>query len=199
MTRRGNNISPYGFELICNALVECQGIKTILAEWNTVGLNTAIGLQALLKLVRNTPTVEQVDLKNNRIDHRTVEPILELIRSNFSWLKVLDLRWNELGEIGGRAVLTALQSNTHLRVLEVSNNRIGDTTMLAIEEYLALGARRVGPEGALLARQQVMQQTIPFPISQNDFPDMATQSRVAEIRMKIESEQREAAVYREKM
>lgn len=65
-------MSPYGFELICNALLECQGLKTILAEANTVGLNTTIGLQALLKLVRNLPTIEQVDLKNNRIDHRTV-------------------------------------------------------------------------------------------------------------------------------
>lgn len=83
--------------MICNALIECQGLKTILAEWNTIGLNATIGLQALLKLVRNVPTIEQVDLKNNRIDHRTVEPLLELIRSNFSWLKVLDLRWNELG------------------------------------------------------------------------------------------------------
>ena len=48
-------------------------------------------------------------------------------------------------------------------------------------------------------QQQSMQQTMPFPINQYDFPDMATQSIVSEIRAKIESEQREGLIYRNKM
>lgn len=62
--------------------------------------------------------------------------------------------------------------------------------MLAIQEYVALGAKRAGPEGSAYIHQQSKQQTIPFPISQGEFPDMATQSRVAELRSKIDSEQR---------
>jgi hypothetical protein len=55
---------------------------------------------------------------------------------------VLDFRWNELGEIGGRAILAALSSNLHLKVLDVHHNRIGEITMAAIEERLAMGAKR---------------------------------------------------------
>lgn len=58
--------------------------------------------------------------------------------------------------------------------------------MLAIQDYIALGARRSGPEGVARMQQQSMQQTMPMPFSQNEFPDMATQSRVAEIRAKID-------------
>jgi Ran GTPase-activating protein (RanGAP) involved in mRNA processing and transport len=110
--------------MICNALLNCRGLRSILAEWNVIGLNSNVGLNALLKLVRNNPSIEKIDLKNNRIDHLTVEPICEIIRINPRGLKILDLKWNDLGEIGGRAILNAIQSNTFLKSLEVGNNRI---------------------------------------------------------------------------
>lgn len=55
---------------------------------------------------------------------------------------MLDLRWNELGELGGRAILNTIQSNTSIKALEITNNRISEPTMLAIEEYLAIGGRQ---------------------------------------------------------
>jgi hypothetical protein len=38
-------------------VLDCQGLKSLLVEWNTVGLNATIGLNALLKLARNTHTL----------------------------------------------------------------------------------------------------------------------------------------------
>jgi hypothetical protein len=88
------------------------------------------------------------------------------------------LRWNELGEIGGRAILAALSTNIHLRVLEVHNNRIGEITMAAIEEYLVMGARRGAPGGISVMHPPITEHLV-FPISQNDYPDITTQSRLA--------------------
>lgn len=132
-------------------------------------------MNSLVKLVRNTPTLENIDLKNNRIDHVTVEPICELIRLNLSWLKVLDLRWNELGELGGRALLGALSQNTFIKTLELGNNRISEATLMAITEYLLAANRKnvesINKFSSLPATQ--------FPFSQDMYPDMGTQTRLS--------------------
>jgi Ran GTPase-activating protein (RanGAP) involved in mRNA processing and transport len=82
--------------MIFMSLMHCPGLVTIQAEWNNIG-SSASGMMALLHLLRNLRFLELVDLKNNKINHQHAEIIAEMIKLNSRSLKVLDLRWNEIG------------------------------------------------------------------------------------------------------
>ena len=47
-------------------------------------------------------------------------------------LKVLDLRWNELGEIVAQGILKALAYNSSLKYVGIDDNRVGIKTMKQI-------------------------------------------------------------------
>jgi Ran GTPase-activating protein (RanGAP) involved in mRNA processing and transport len=126
---KGNNIDSEGFEMVCMALMHCPGLLSLQAEWNNVG-SSAAGLAALLYLLRNLRFVELVDLKNNKLTHQHAELIAEVVRLNCRSLKVLDLRWNEIGEVGAQAIFPALAFNAHLRALPLDDNRISSSTLL---------------------------------------------------------------------
>lgn len=116
----------------------------------------------------------------------------------------MDLKWNDLGELGGRAILNAIQSNTFLKSLEILNNRISEPTMIAIEEHMVVGGRQISEVGRtglmpMPTRDIEAFAATTFPISQDEYPGMAVQLRLSEIRSKIETEQKEMILYREKM
>jgi hypothetical protein len=57
--------------VILSSLINCPNLKSIEAEWNSIGSSPA-GLEMLCHLVRNLPMLEFIDLKNNRIPHNLV-------------------------------------------------------------------------------------------------------------------------------
>ena len=68
-------------------------------------------------------------MKNNRITH-TLSPIIcELIESGHPKLKAIDLRWNDLGEIGGRNILLSVAHNKNIRFIGLDDNRISYGTL----------------------------------------------------------------------
>lgn len=55
------------------------------------------GLQALSYLIKKLHNLEFIDFKNNRISHVLAFLLGEIIEANKPRLKVMDLRWNEIG------------------------------------------------------------------------------------------------------
>jgi len=129
---RGNNISAAGFEAICQALKSSSRIETITAEWNNIGSDIS-GLVALHELLKYSNTVENIDLKNNRLGPNSARIIADIIRDTNS-LKKLDLRWNELGEDGGRLVLEALQSSRRKMSIDLNGNKIPEEILSQIND-----------------------------------------------------------------
>jgi Ran GTPase-activating protein (RanGAP) involved in mRNA processing and transport len=141
---KGNNIDSEGFEAVCMALMHCPGLVSLQAEWNNAGSSLA-GLAALLYLVRNLRFLELVDLKNNKLTHQHAEIIADIIRSNSRSLKVLDLRWNDLGEVGAQAIFPALAANAHLRSLPLDDNRMASNTLAQFADLLRNPTRGSAP------------------------------------------------------
>lgn len=52
--------------------------------------------------------------------------------TTFSFPPLADLRWNNLGLLGGRSLLEALQSNKSMVKLKVAGNNIPSDTLKAI-------------------------------------------------------------------
>jgi len=82
--------------MILISLMHCPGLVSIQAEWNNIGSSPA-GLMAMLTLVRNLRFLEMIDLINNKISHQSAELLAEIIKTNSRNLKILDLRWNDIG------------------------------------------------------------------------------------------------------
>ena len=82
--------------MILISLMHCPGLVSIQAEWNNIGSSPA-GLMAMLTLVRNLRFLEMIDLINNKICHQSAELLAEIIKTNSRNLKILDLRWNDIG------------------------------------------------------------------------------------------------------
>jgi len=96
--------------------MHCPAIVSIQAEWNNIG-SSASGLMALLNLVRSMRFLEMVDLKNNKITHQSADLIAEIIKTNNRSLKILDLRWNDIGEVGAQILYPALAFNSTLKFI----------------------------------------------------------------------------------
>jgi Ran GTPase-activating protein (RanGAP) involved in mRNA processing and transport len=69
-------------------------------------------------------------LKNNRISHHLANYIAEIIQSNKKNLRVIDLRWNDLGELGAKQVLSALTFNRNIKFIGLEDNRISMGTLV---------------------------------------------------------------------
>lgn len=83
-----------------------------------------MGLAALAHLTKSLHYLELIDLKNNRICHHLSLYIAEIIKVNQPNLKVLDLRWNELGELGAQNILAALPDNHSIKFIGLEDNQI---------------------------------------------------------------------------
>lgn len=117
--------------MIFMALMNCPNLITIQAEWNNIG-SSPTGLMALIYIVQNLRFIELIDLKNNKISHQSADLICEIIKANNRSLKVLDLRWNDLGEVGAQKIYPAIAFNSTLKYIGLEDNRISSNTLLQI-------------------------------------------------------------------
>ena len=76
--------------------------------------------------------LEYIDLKNNRIGHHLAGFIAEILEMNRRNLKVIDLRWNDIGELGAKAILSTLGFNKNIKFLGLEDNRISTGTLMEI-------------------------------------------------------------------
>lgn len=121
--------------MLFSALVHCTYLKSIVAEWNSIG-DGERGLIALVKLVNSLNYLELIDLKNNRISHHLSSYIAEVISSNRKHLKVIDLRWNELGEIGGEIIARSIAQNQWIKFVGLEDNQISARLLSEIDKML---------------------------------------------------------------
>jgi Leucine Rich repeat len=101
-------------------------------------------------------------------------------------LKVIDLRWNEIGEVGAQAIFPALAFNAHLRALPLEDNRISSSTLLQFADLLRNPSRGTLPLAAPKQQERVIPESY-YPISEGDYPSMDAQLKTAQLRGKIES------------
>jgi hypothetical protein len=89
-------------------------------------------------------------------------------------LKVIDLRWNELGELGAKEILRVLPLNKNIKFIGLEDNRISLGTLMEIESMLK---RRY--DDGITSKQSLSQPNIYtsdfFPISADEYPSMDAQ------------------------
>lgn len=99
---------------------------------------------------------------------------------------MIDLRWNEIGEVGAQAIFPALAFNAHIRALALEDNRISNSTLLQFADLLRNPSRGTLPLAAPKQPERVIPESY-YPISEGDYPSMDAQLKTAQLRGKIES------------
>lgn len=197
---KGNNIDAEGMEMVFMALTNCPNLVSLQAEWNNAG-SSPHGLMALLYLVQKLRFLELVDLKNNKINHQHAELIAEIIKTNSRSLTVLDLRWNQLGEVGAQIIYPAMAFNSGLKYIGLEDNRISSQTLLQITEYLknpTRGTLSLTKNFTKSNYNQTAELTY-LPISDGAYPSMDVQMKTGQLRTKIENQQQDAIIQQEKI
>ena len=100
---------------------------------------------------------------------------------NYRSLKVLDLRWNDIGEVGAQHIYPALSQNTYLQAISLEDNRISHQTLTQIAQLVSNPHRTLtAPPPAVRAPPAET-----FPISQGSYASMDEQTKAAQVRTKI--------------
>ena len=143
---------------------------------------------ALEKLLKNDPTLTELNVKNTKITGRWAKVLAAALGSN-QVLRQLDLggespRKNKIGAEGAKAFAVALSKNQRLHVLNLHSNKIGDEGIRALVralegnqrlplKQLYLWNNQIGDEGIyplaqMLAKNQTLQV---LELSGNDIHD----------------------------
>ncbi|KAH9554652.1 hypothetical protein CY35_08G074500 [Sphagnum magellanicum] len=111
-------------------------LKRLSLEWNSLGL-ARTGISALSSAIASNRSLQEVDLRSNRIGPSTAAALAHALRSNFS-LTCLDLRWNEIGPGGAAALIGMLQKNHVLTDVRLAGNGIPPSVQMQIGTFLHL-------------------------------------------------------------
>ncbi|CAM6074117.1 unnamed protein product [Sphagnum tenellum] len=109
-------------------------LKRLSLEWNSLGL-ARTGISALSSAIASNRSLQEVDLRSNRIGPSTAAALAHALRSNFS-LTCLDLRWNEIGPGGAAALIGMLQKNHVLTDVRLAGNGIPPSVQMQIDKLL---------------------------------------------------------------
>ncbi|PRP87101.1 hypothetical protein PROFUN_04837 [Planoprotostelium fungivorum] len=84
------------------------------------------GCAHVMMALKNSTHVKHIDLRGNNIKADGATAVAEMLRSNFTMIK-LGLEWNSVGlwDTGIKRIAEALMINTTLTELDLRNNRIG--------------------------------------------------------------------------
>uniref|UniRef100_A0A8C5U8Q3 Leucine rich repeat containing 45 n=1 Tax=Malurus cyaneus samueli TaxID=2593467 RepID=A0A8C5U8Q3_9PASS len=107
---------------------------SLTLEWNSLGLWEE-GFSFFCQGLRANNCLQQLDLRNNQINHQGAGELAMALTQNAS-LQELDLRWNNIGLLGGRALLNCLHSNKTLKRLELAGNNVPGDILKAVEQAL---------------------------------------------------------------
>lgn len=155
---KGNNLRAAGAEVLGRLLQQNKSLSRLVLEWNALGLwEEAFSL--FCEGLALNPSLKQLDLRNNQINHQGASELAQALRRNGS-LEVLDLRWNNIGLLGGRALLESLQKNTCLVQLEITGNNIPSDTVKALEQRMAHNSERQNAVRESRSRTQVLSKEI---------------------------------------
>lgn len=131
---KGNNISPKGFAFLCDELKSTKKLKSLICEWNNIGLDEE-GVKALRTLLQYNRNLLHVNLRNNKLGIPEAAIISDIIKHSTSLLS-LDLRWNDIRNKGAELILAALKENFTILYLEIQGNNISGDLQQEIQYYL---------------------------------------------------------------
>jgi hypothetical protein len=134
-------------------------------EWNQIGAMHSPAFSIFCDALADNRTLVDLDLRNNDINHVAASELVSALKRNtclralgrqekkrltehrlhvclhiciicfFLLLNKLDLRWNNVGLIGGRAFLALFQTNNILHDLQLLGNNIPDDIMESIGKF----------------------------------------------------------------
>ncbi|KAA8581161.1 hypothetical protein FQN60_002742 [Etheostoma spectabile] len=109
---KGNNLRSTGAEVLGKLLARNKTLHRLVLEWNALGVwDEAFSL--FCDGLASNSVLTQLDLRNNQINHHGA--------------------WNNIGLLGGRTLLEALQKNHSIVQLEMAGNNIPSDTLRALE------------------------------------------------------------------
>jgi len=134
---KGNDIQQLGAQSLADLIQRNTSITTLKLEWNQLGQEMA--LSALCDGLSRS-RVQRLDLRNNKIGGSGGRILSEMLRGNAS-LCHLDLRWNNLGLVGGECILDHLtrckvDGNYTLSECLLSGNQIPVQILRSIDGIL---------------------------------------------------------------
>ncbi|XP_064379012.1 leucine-rich repeat-containing protein 45 isoform X2 [Dromaius novaehollandiae] len=131
---KGNNLRIIGAEALGKLLRQNKSIRSLILEWNSLGLWEE-GFSFFCQGLGANSFLQRLDLRNNQINHQGAGELAMALKRNAS-LQELDLRWNNIGLLGGRALLNCLHSNKTLKRLELAGNNVPSDILKAVEQAL---------------------------------------------------------------
>ncbi|NXX78498.1 LRC45 protein, partial [Urocolius indicus] len=131
---KGNNLRTVGAEALGKLLRQNKSIRSLILEWNSLGLWEE-GFSFFCQGLGANNSLQRLDLRNNQINHQGAGELAMALKQNAS-LQELDLRWNNIGLLGGRALLNCLHSNKTLRRLELAGNNVPSDILKAVEQAM---------------------------------------------------------------
>ncbi|XP_054077366.1 leucine-rich repeat-containing protein 45 isoform X5 [Rissa tridactyla] len=128
---KGNNLRTMGAEALGKLLRQNKSIRSLILEWNSLGVWEE-GFSFFCQGLGANTVLQRLDLRNNQINHQGAGELAMALKQNAS-LQELDLRWNNIGLLGGRALLNCLHSNKTLKRLELAGNNVPSDILKAVE------------------------------------------------------------------
>ncbi|XP_014679202.1 PREDICTED: leucine-rich repeat-containing protein 45-like [Priapulus caudatus] len=140
LSLKGNNIRGAGAVSLAGLLRTNKHLKTLLLEWNVLGILDN-SFATFAESLGVNATLERLDLRSNQLSHDCAAELASALRRNTSLL-TLDLRWNNVGITGGRALLVAMETNKTLTRMDVAGNGIPADVVAALQTLVAANADR---------------------------------------------------------
>uniref|UniRef100_A0A8C8AUI6 Leucine rich repeat containing 45 n=1 Tax=Otus sunia TaxID=257818 RepID=A0A8C8AUI6_9STRI len=136
---QGNNLRTLGAEALGKLLRQNKSIRSLILEWNSLGAWEE-GFSFFCQGLGANNSLQQLDLRNNQINHQGAGELAMALKQNASLQELgkfafcTDLRWNNIGLLGGRALLNCLHSNKTLKRLELAGNNVPSDILKAVEQ-----------------------------------------------------------------
>ncbi|XP_037258294.1 leucine-rich repeat-containing protein 45 isoform X5 [Falco rusticolus] len=132
---KGNNLRNVGAEALGKLLRQNKSIRSLILEWNSLGVWEE-GFSFFCQGLGANNFLQQLDLRNNQINHQGAGDLAMALKQNASLQELVDLRWNNIGLLGGRALLNCLHSNKTLKRLELAGNNVPSDILKAVEQAM---------------------------------------------------------------
>uniref|UniRef100_A0A8C4V573 Leucine rich repeat containing 45 n=1 Tax=Falco tinnunculus TaxID=100819 RepID=A0A8C4V573_FALTI len=132
---QGNNLRNVGAEALGKLLRQNKSIRSLILEWNSLGVWEE-GFSFFCQGLGANNFLQQLDLRNNQINHQGAGDLAMALKQNFFAHLHMYLRWNNIGLLGGRALLNCLHSNKTLKRLELAGNNVPSDILKAVEQAM---------------------------------------------------------------
>ncbi|XP_033037522.1 leucine-rich repeat-containing protein 45 isoform X2 [Trachypithecus francoisi] len=175
---KGNNLRAAGAEALGKLLQQNKSIQSLTLEWNSLGTWDDAFATFCGGLAANG-TLQQLDLRNNQINHQGAEELALALKGNTTLqqlgeaprrLRLLhpseaafalgNLRWNNIGLLGGRALMNCLPSNRTLWRLDLAGNNVPGDVLRAVEQAMGHSQDRLTTFQENQARTHVLSKEV---------------------------------------